>query len=198
MGKLTVIENVTLDGVMQAPGAPDEDTRGGFAHGGWAAPYSGDAMNRVLARDGGRPTAMLLGRHTYVRFASFWPQQPPNPFTEILSRQTKYVASATLRDPLPWENSVLLEGDAAVAVQDLKAREPADIVVLGSGALVRSLAGHGLVDEYILLFHPLVLGSGTRLFDDTVPRTPLELVASEPTTTGVVIATYRPSVPPVR
>jgi dihydrofolate reductase len=198
MGKLIVIENLTLDGVMQAPGAPDEDTRGGFEHGGWGVPYSGDAMNRVLARDTGGPTAMLLGRHTYERFASFWPKQPPNPFTEILNRQTKYVASTTLRDPLPWESSVLLEGDAAATVKDLKAREPADLVVLGSGALVRSLAGHGLVDEYILLFHPLLLGKGTRLFDDTVPRTSLELVRSEPTTTGVVIATYRPASPPAR
>jgi dihydrofolate reductase len=189
MGKLTVITNLTLDGVMQAPGRPDEDERGGFTHGGWGTPYSADAMGRVMGERTGEGS-MLLGRRTYQDFAGFWPHQPPNPFTEVLNRVRKYVASTTLREPLPWQNSTLIEGDVAKEVSRLKNEQ--DLVVLGSGALIRSLLPHGVIDEFTLLIHPLVLGEGQRLFDgDTEVK--LDFVDAVGTTTGVVIATYRPA-----
>lgn len=186
---VTVICNLTLDGVMQAPGRPDEDVRDGFEHGGWARPYADDAMGRVLASGTGGGASMLFGRRTYEDFAAFWPaQRDGNPFTEVLDRTTKYVASRTLTEPLTWQNSTLLPGDAAAAVTGLST----DLVVLGSGELVRSLTRRGLVDTYVLLIHPLVLGSGRTLFaDDTTVR--LRLLDSVATTTGVVIATYEPN-----
>ncbi|HEU4949101.1 MAG TPA: dihydrofolate reductase family protein [Kribbella sp.] len=195
MSKLVVICNLTLDGAMQAPGSPDEDERGGFTHGGWAAPYSHDAMGRLMAEgDGSRNAALLLGRITYERFASYWPNQPANPYTEVLNRQQKYVASRTLEEPLPWVNSSLLTGDAADAVAALKKDQPdQDLVVLGSGDLVRSLRRHDLIDEYKLLIHPLVLGSGRRLFTEDGTAAKFELTDCVGTTTGVVIATYRPA-----
>jgi dihydrofolate reductase len=193
MRKVVVVNNVTLDGVMQAPGRPDEDPRGGFGHGGWAVPYN--AMGSLLAERGSQTGAMLLGRRTYEDFAAFWPKQEPNPYTEALNNMQKYVASTTLQEPLPWMNSTLLKGDVARAVLGLKEQPDGDLVVLGSGELVRSLMPHGLVDEFILLIHPLVLGTGRRLFEDGVPKTPLRLADTRPTDTGVVIATYRPAEP---
>jgi len=189
MGKLTVITSLTLDGVMQAPGRPDEDERAGFTHGGWAAPYSADAMGRVMGERTGEGS-MLLGHRTYQDFAGFWPAQPPNPFTEVLNGVRKYVAARTLSEPVPWQNSTLIEGDVAKEVSRLKNEQ--DLVVLGSGALIRSLLPHGVIDEFTLLIHPLVLGEGQRLFDgDTEVK--LDLVDAVGTTTGVVIATYRPA-----
>jgi dihydrofolate reductase len=198
MSRLIVIVSLTLDGVMQAPGRPDEDLRGGFAHGGWAVPYSDDAMGRVMGQRAGQWAALLLGRRTYEDFAAFWPRQKDNPYTGVLNRQRKYVASRTLSEPLPWVNSTLLGGaggggDATDAVATLKQDESGtDLVVLGSGELTRSLIRRGLVDEFILLIHPLVLGTGLRLFPDDV-TVALRLVDSEATTTGVVITTYRPA-----
>lgn len=193
MRRVVVVENLTLDGVMQAPGGPDEDRRGGFEHGGWAMPYQDEVMAREMAKGMGR-TELLFGRRTYEQFFSFWPHQPqPNPFTDLLNKTRKYVASTTLREPLPWMNSTLLAGDAADAVAELKDQPGEDLVVLGSGELVRSLMGLRLVDELQLLIHPLVLGSGRRLFADDTTRTDLRLDESVTTTTGVVIATYRPA-----
>lgn len=193
MRKLVVVENLTLDGVMQAPGGPDEDTRGGFQHGGWAMSYQDDVMGREMGKGMGR-TELLFGRRTYEQFASYWPNQTePNPFTEVLNNTSKYVASTTLTEPLPWVNSTLLVGDAAEAVANLKEQPGQDLVVLGSGELVRSLMEHRLVDELQLLIHPLVLGSGRRLFADGSPFTELRLYGSVTTTTGVVIATYQPA-----
>jgi dihydrofolate reductase len=193
MGKLVVICNLTLDGVMQAPGHPDEDPRGGFRHGGWAAPYSADAMSRTMGSNSGGETgensAMLLGRRTYERFADYWPRQPNNPYTEALNRAQKYVASRTLTGPLPWVNSTLLEGDAVDAVAALK--ETHDLLVLGSGHLIGSLLPHGLIDEFTLLTHPLVLGEGRRLFPEGTVPVNFELTSAEATTTGVVLARYR-------
>ncbi|MGH2445483.1 MAG: dihydrofolate reductase family protein [Candidatus Limnocylindria bacterium] len=192
MGKIIAFESVTLDGVMQAPGRPDEDTRGGFDQGGWAAPYA-DAVAMEMAGQGMATTGgILLGRRTYEDFHGFWPNQGDNPFTDALNRTQKYVASTTMREPLPWQNSTLLEADAADAVAGLKEQEGGDIVLLGSGELARSLIGRGLIDEYVLLIHPLVLGSGRRLFEDDGPQLSLQLFDSKPTTTGVIIATYRP------
>ena len=194
MSTVTVVCNLTLDGVMQAPGRPDEDRRGGFTRGGWAVPYSSDAMGRVfegMGQQAGRSGAMLLGRRTYEDFAGFWPNQPDNPFTEALNRTQKYVASATLADPLPWVNSTVLAGDAAKAVAALKDEQPEqDLVILGSGELIRSLLPHGLIDEFTLLIHPLVLGAGQRLFTEG-SEAALELIDSVGTSTGVVLARYR-------
>jgi dihydrofolate reductase len=192
MREITVFNSVTLDGVTQAPGRPDEDTRGGFANGGWAAPYMDEVMGRVAAEGMAGPGALLLGRRTYEDFHGFWPHQTDNPFTEVLDNTRKYVASTTLREPLPWRNSTLLEGDAAEAVARLKEQPGEDLTVLGSGELVQSLRRRDLVDRYVLLIHPLVLGSGRRLFPDGGPASTLRLVGSVPTTTGVIIATYQP------
>jgi dihydrofolate reductase len=192
MRKLTVFNSLTLDGVMQAPGRPDEDGRGGFARGGWAAPYMDEVMGRVAAEGMARPGALLLGRRTYEDFHGFWPNQTDNPFTAVLDNTRKYVASTTLREPLGWRNSTLLAGDAAEAVARLKEQPGEDLTVLGSGALIQSLRRRDLVDRYVLLIHPLVLGSGRRLFPDGGPAATLRLVDSVPSTTGVIIATYQP------
>jgi dihydrofolate reductase len=188
VGELTVVESITLDGVMQAPARPDEDTRGGFEHGGWALPYADDVMGRAMGERMGGGGAILLGRLTYQDLFEVWPKRKDNPYTETLNRTQKYVVSSRLTEPLPWENSTLLEGDPA-AVAELK-RKVEHLTVIGSGELVRSLLGAGLIDEYVLLVHPLVLGSGRRLFPDGV-FTSLRLVDSVVTTTGVVIGTYR-------
>ena len=185
MGEITVVCNLTLDGVMQAPGLPDEDLRGDFPYGGWAAPYSKDAMGRVLGQRAGRSGGMLLGRRTYEQFAGFWPNQPDNPYTDALNPQQKYVVSSTLREP-EWANSHVITLDD---IPKLKAEQ--DLVVLGSGELIRSIPH--LIDQYILLIHPLVLGTGRRLFETHYQ--PLDLTHSEPTTTGVLICTYRPTQP---
>ncbi|HZM29337.1 MAG TPA: dihydrofolate reductase family protein [Acidimicrobiales bacterium] len=192
MATLTVIENLSLDGVMQAPGRPDEDERDGFAHGGWAIPYNDEVLGRVMGEHMARDSSLLLGRRTYEDFAGFWPRQTDNPFTAVLEARTKYVVSSTLQEPLPWANSVLLRGDAAEAVAGVMQRTAEDLVVLGSGELVRALAAGGLVDEYLLVVHPLVLGSGRRLFPDRGPRQDLRLVDSVTTTTGATVATFAP------
>ncbi len=192
MSKLVGWENLTLDGVMQAPARADEDVRGGFQHGGWAVPYGDAVMASVIAegmsRGGG---ALLLGRRTYENFYSVWPNRTDNPFTERLNNSQKYVASTTLKEPLPWINSTLLKGDVAQAVAELKAQPDYDLTVLGSGELVQSLMRRNLVDEYVLLIYPLILGSGRRLFPDGGAFAALRLIDAKTTTTGVVIATYR-------
>ena len=190
--RVVVVENVTLDGVMQAPARPDEDPSDGFAHGGWAVGYGDAVMAEQMGRRMAREGAMLLGRRTYEDFYSVWPKRTDNPYTEVLNRTQKYVASRTLTEPLPWENSTLLPGDAADAVARLREERDGDLAILGSGTLVRALAARGLVDEYLLSIHPLVLGTGRRLFDG-VPPAPLRLVDSVTTTTGVIIATYQPA-----
>ncbi|MFB4279790.1 MULTISPECIES: dihydrofolate reductase family protein [unclassified Nonomuraea] len=193
MGKIVVIEHLTLDGVMQAPGHPDEDPRDGFRHGGWATAAQDPAMQEAMGARMTSEWSLLAGRTTYEQFASYWPRQAPNPFTDALNRVTKYVASTTLAEPLPWQNSTLLKGDAAEAVAGLKEEVAGNLVVFGSGVLVRSLMAGGLVDELLLLIHPLTLGSGRRLF----PGSGSVLTAYEPagatmTGTGVLVATYRP------
>lgn len=192
MRNLYVINHLTLDGVMQAPGRPDEDTRGGFGHGGWAAPGQDEVMGEHLGRGLAAGGPVLLGRRTYEDFASFWPRQQDNPYTDVLNRAEKYVVSRTLAEPLAWQNFTLLAGDPAESVAALKAQHGEDVCVLGSGVLVRTLLRHGLVDELLLMIHPLVLGTGRRLFDDSTDRLPMALTDSITTTTGVLLATYRP------
>jgi dihydrofolate reductase len=191
MGRIVVVNSLSLDGVMQAPGRPDEDTRDGFEHGGWAIPYQDEVVARVMGERMAEPGPLLVGRRTYEDFFSYWPHQTDNPFTDVLNSLPKYVVSTTLTEPLPWANSTLLDGDAVEAVTALKRESSQDIGVLGSGQLLQTLMRHGLVDEYVLSIHPLVLGSGRRMFTDDGRRTRLRLVDAIPTTTGVVIATYR-------
>jgi dihydrofolate reductase len=191
LGKVVVIEHVTLDGVMQAPGRADEDQRDGFEHGGWAHARVDEVMGRVMGEGMARGGALLFGRRTYEDFFSFWPTQTDNPYTDVLDNTLKYVASRSLKEPLPWRNSTLLHGDAAEAVAKLK--EGDDLGVLGSGQLVRSLMQRGLVDEFVLMTHPLVLGTGRRLFADGGAFAELRLTDTTTTTTGVVIAKYQPS-----
>jgi dihydrofolate reductase len=189
MARLTVINHLTLDGVMQAPGRPDEDTRGGFEHGGWAASRNDEVMGRVMGeRMTGGP--LLLGRRTYEQLYEYWPKQTDSPFSAALANVQKHVASTTLTEPLPWENSTLLSGDVPDAVRRLKAEEDKDVVVMGSGELIRSLIPHDLIDEWVLMIHPLVLGAGRRLFGDTLGLGELRLLDSVTTTTGVVCTTY--------
>jgi dihydrofolate reductase len=195
MSNVVVFTNLTLDGVMQAPGRPDEDRRGGFEYGGWATPYATmEAAEESMANTG----ALLLGRWTYEDFYNFWPNRTDNPFTEVLNNTQKYVASTTLEEPLPWINSTLLKGDAAEAVAKLRQEPGKDLVILGSGELIQSLMRHNLVDKYVLLIHPLVLGSGRHLFTDGGSFAALRLFDTKMTTTGVMIATYQPDEPTAR
>ena len=193
MTKIVVFNSITLDGVMQAPGRPDEDTRGGFQSGGWAGPYADPDMGRAAGESMATSGALLLGRRTYKDLYSSWHGRTDNnPFTAVLDNAPKYVASRTLREPLPWTNSILLKGDVPEAVAKLREQPGKDLVILGSGELIQILMQHNLIDRYILLIHPLVLGSGRRLFKDRGQSTKLRLIDSKPTSKGVVIATYQP------
>jgi dihydrofolate reductase len=194
MSKVVVFMNLTLDGVMQAPGRPDEDRRGGFEHGGWAVPYADPEMGKVAAESMASTGALVFGRRTYEDFFSVWPNRTDdNPFTTVLNNTRKYVVSATLEEPLPWVNSTLLQGDGAKAVAKLKEQPGKDLVILGSGELVRSLMRRNLIDIYVLQIHPLLLGAGRRLFSEDGSHAALKLVDSKITTTGVIIATYLPA-----
>ena len=195
MSKVVVNISLTLDGVMQAPGRADEDTRGGFRYGGWAAPYFDQVKARDAAEGMAQMPALLFGRRTYEDFYAVWPNRTDNPFTKFLDNARKYVASTTLEEPLPWQNSTLLKGDAAETIAAFKKQAGKDLAIFGSGELVRSLMPHNLIDEYVLSIHPLVLGSGQRLFPEGSPYTTLQLVNTKTPTTGVVIATYRPAEP---
>ena len=194
MSRIVIINHLTLDGVMQAPAAPDEDRRDGFEHGGWAIPNQDEVMGRILGEGmAGGPGLLLFGRRTYEHMYGYWPHQKDNPISDVLNNSMKFVASRTLEEPLPWVNSTLLEGDAADAVAALKQQEEKDIVVLGSGDLLQSLMRRGLVDEYRLMIHPVVLGSGRRMFRDPGAFSALRLVDSVITTKGVFMATYQPA-----
>ncbi|HTP02796.1 MAG TPA: dihydrofolate reductase family protein [Anaerolineales bacterium] len=194
MGRIIAIENVTLDGVMQSPGRPDEDTRGGFPYGGWGNGYFDAVMGEAAAKGMSQEPALLFGRRTYQDFHAVWPNRTDgNPFTDVLNRARKYVCSRTLNDPLPWSNSVLLKGEAAETVAALKQQTGHDLGILGCGELVHTLMQHNLIDEYQLSIFPLVLGTGRRLFRDGSEYTHLQLVDSKASTTGVILATYRPA-----
>lgn len=192
MAKVVVINHMTLDGVTQAPGRVDEDTRGGFTYGGWAARGVDEVVNQALAARFPRSGGLLLGRRSYEDMLGYWNTQDSR-FKDMLNNAPKYVASTTLRDPLPWPNSVLLSGDVPEAVTELRQQPGRDVTVLGSGELIGTLMTHDLIDEYLLMIHPLVLGNGRRLFGEGVPLTPLRVVDSTVSTTGVVIATYQPA-----
>ena len=196
MRQLSVIEFVTLDGVMQGLGSPDEDRDGGFEHGGWAAPY-GDEIQQAAALEGMQTTtAYLFGRRTYEKMLDFWPQQPDaNPMAAHLNATRKYVATRTLEDaPLTWANAEVLRGDLETGVRSLLTEGEGSVAVLGSGVLVQQLAALGLVDGYRLFLHPLLLGTGKRLFTQQEPPLaprPLQLLSAETTSTGVVMLSYQ-------
>jgi dihydrofolate reductase len=191
MRTLAVIEFLSLDGVMQSLGSPDEDTEDGFRHGGWSQPYMDDVLMRSSVEGLKATDAYLFGRRTYEKFLAYWPTQPDeNPMAAHLNATPKYVASRTL-DAVDWRNTQLLEGPVPDAVRGLKEQDGGSIAVLGSGVLVRSLFEHDLVDELELFIHPLIIGSGKRLFPESLAMRPLELVEVKPTTTGVLLARYR-------
>jgi dihydrofolate reductase len=194
--RLTLHTFLTLDGVMQAPGGPDEDTSGGFRHGGWSAPYGDQDFGAAMTGWFGQVDAFLLGRKTYQLFAGHWPKvtDPGDPIASKLNTLPKYVASATL-DDLSWANSSLLGGDVAAEVAKLKERPGGELQVHGSGQLAQTLIEAGLVDEYRLLIFPVHLGSGSKLFRDGAPAAALRLTSSSATSTGVIIATYVPDGP---
>jgi dihydrofolate reductase len=193
--RVVVINHLTLDGVMQAPGRADEDTRGGFERGGWAGPNIDDVVNAAMGERMARSDGLLLGRRSYEDMLGYWNTQD-SPFKDMLNSAPKYVASRRLREPLPWPNSTLLNADVADAVARLRQQQPGrDLHVMGSGELIQTLMRHDLIDEYLLLIHPLVLGAGRRLFGDGGPPASLRLVDSTVSTTGVLIATYQPPEP---
>ena len=190
--RIVVMNHVSLDGVMQSPGRGDEDTRDGFDRGGWASSRSdelvGQAMSERMAAGGGL-AGWLFGRRTYEDVLSHWNSVPDSPFAEALNNTPKYVASTTLREPLAWPNSTLLGADAVTAVARLR-EEPGGVVgVMGSGALIQALRREHLIDEYLLMIHPIVLGSGRRLFPDGAPAE-LRLVDTKTSPTGVILVTY--------
>lgn len=197
MGRIVVMNHVTLDGVMQGPGRPDEDTRGGFAQGGWGrrSTEPGDAAGTAMGdrmTAGGGLAGWLFGRWTYEQLLTHWNRQPDNPFVSALNSTPKYVVSTTLTEPLPFPNSTLLRGAVSEAVADLRNRCAGVLAIMGSGQLIESLMRADLIDEYLLMIHPLVLGGGRRLFPQGV-GVALRLIDSVATPTGVVIATYEPA-----
>jgi dihydrofolate reductase len=192
--RLTLHMFVTLDGVLQSPGAPDEDPSEGFEYGGWLVPYADDDMAQAMAGFFDEADAFLLGRRTYELFAAFWPQvtDPDDPIASRLNSLPKYVASRTLED-VSWEGSTLLKGDVAKEVAELKGKPGRELQVHGSGGLAQTLMQHDLIDEYRLLTYPVVLGKGKRLFADGAKPVALNLIDHKTTSTGVSIDVYRPA-----
>jgi dihydrofolate reductase len=193
MPRIVVSEFLTLDGVMQAPGDSNEDRSGGFEHGGWQLAYFDDIFGSTMMEAFGATGGLLLGRLTYENFAAHWPKQPADdPLAGLMNGLQKYVVSTSLTEPLAWQNSTLIKADVPGAVAKLRARSGKEIQVIGSGELVQTLIRHDLVDTYRLMIHPLVLGTGKRLFRDGTPLTKFRLTETKPTTTGVLILTYEP------
>jgi dihydrofolate reductase len=192
MRKVIVNEFMSLDGVVQAPGAPEEDTEGGFRHGGWHMGYSDDLGRRWVLEYIEGAGGFLLGRRTYEIFAGYWPNAPEDQqvIAEPLNTKPKFVATTTLSDPLEWQSSTVIQGALEEAVTALKQEDGGDLHVIGSAQLVRSLLEHDLVDELRLTIDPVVLGGGKGIFpaDGTLRR--LQLVESEASSTGVILATY--------
>jgi dihydrofolate reductase len=189
--RVVVVNHVSLDGVMQGPGRPDEDTRGGFRHGGWAQnndPALGAAMGQHL----GPEFSWLFGHRTYDELLGYW-NEAGGPFRDPLNQVPKYVASRNPQAELPWPNSTLLSGDVPAAIADLRAQPGGNLVIMGSGQLIRSLLPHGLIDEFFLMIHPIVLGSGQTLFGPEAETHRLRLVDSAQTEAGVLLATYHPA-----
>ena len=190
MRRLAVVEFLTLDGVMQGFGGPDEDREGGFEHGGWGAPYASEEIGRRAGQGIGATTAYLFGRKTYEHMAARWPNEPDeNPIARHLNATPKYVVTRTLTS-LDWAGSQILDGDVVESVNDLKSQGDGFVTVLGSGELAQTLIEHGLIDDCRLFVHPLVLGTGKRLFRETSRPLPMRLVDCAPTSTGILMLNY--------
>jgi dihydrofolate reductase len=192
--RIVVSEFLTLDGVMQAPGGKEEDTEGDFQYGGWQLDndYSDDVAGGAIMESFEQAGGMLLGRRTYDIFAAYWPTSDEEPIAGVMNNMKKYVASSTLKAPLEWENSELLEGDTIEAVRELKGQPGKDLLVIGSGDFAQTLIDNDLLDEYRLMIYPIVVGGGKRLFRNGNPLAKLTLTDSKTSTRGVVILTYRP------
>lgn len=191
--RIVVINHITLDGVMQGPGRPDEDTRGGFVHGGWATERNDPAMFEAIGERMGQPGGgLLLGHRSYEDMLAAW-NEKGGPFKEALNATPKYVVSSSPTTQLEWPNSTLLHGDIPAQVGALKQSEGGNLAIMGSGRLIRSLLPRGLIDEFLLMIHPLLLGSGQRLFDRGDPFAELRLLSSVATRTGVIVASYQPA-----
>jgi dihydrofolate reductase len=192
MRKVIVVEWMTLDGVVQAPGAAEEDTSGGFQHGGWHLPYFDDLARTWVVEGYAQAGGFLFGHRTYENQAAYWPtaSEEEQPVAHPLNTKPKYVASKTLTEPLAWQNSTLLQGDLAKAVDALKRQDGGDLHVIGSSQLVQTLLAHDLVDEFRVMIDPLVLGGGKRIFGDDGTCRPLRLLDSRVTSTGAILATY--------
>jgi dihydrofolate reductase len=192
MRKLAVVEFVTLDGVMQSLGGPNEDREGGFDHGGWSAPYGDEVLAQQSGQGIGQTSAYLFGRKTYEHMAAHWPQEPAeNPIAASLNATPKHVATRTLRQQdLEWANCHIISGDLVEAVQGLKAKGDGFVTVLGSGVMVQTLIANDLIDTYRIMLHPIVLGMGKRLFREYPHPLALRLMGCTPTTTGVLLLTY--------
>lgn len=193
MRKLTVLTFITLDGVMQAPGGPQEDTSGGFKYGGWVAGYWDDILGGVMGQQMAEPFDLLLGRKTYEIFAAYWPyvksDDPDGSIADKFNSAKKYVASTTLRN-LDWNNSMLLKGDTVQEIKNLKAQTGPELQVHGSGNFIQTLLKNDLVDELRLKIFPITLGTGKRLFSDGTVPAGFRLIGSKTSTTGVIVANY--------
>ena len=193
MSKVIVSEFLSVDGVMQAPGDKDEDRSGGFEHGGWQLALFDDVIGEFVMDGLHSGGGLLLGRRTYDIFAAYWPNQPADdPIAQPINALPKYVASRTLEEPLPWENSHVI-ADVPTGVAELREQPGGDLRVIGSSELVKSLVEHDLVDRYDLMVYPLLLGGGKRLFPDGKMKVPLRLVDSRTTPNGVLIMQYEPA-----
>jgi dihydrofolate reductase len=194
--QIIVSDFMSLDGVVQAPGGREEDTDGGFAHGGWSMPYFDlEAMGPVISEGLATTDALLFGRRTWQGMAAAWPERTGDPFADRMNEIPKYVASRTLSQAdLTWPNSRLLPADDAIgAIRELRSQDGKSLQIMGSASLTAQLIAHDLVDEYWLMIEPILLGGGKRLFPDDGQARPLELVSATPAGTGVVICVYRPA-----
>lgn len=194
MSKIVVTEFLTLDGVMQSPGSPDEDRSGGFDRGGWQLPYFDEEFGKAVMDGFAGAGGFLLGRRTYDIFAAYWPAQPADdPVAGPMNATPKFVVSSTLAESLAWQNSILIKDNVPAELAKLREREGKDLLVMGSGELVQTLMANKLVDEYRLMVHPIVLGIGKRLFRQGLDANRLNLVDSRATSTGVLLLTYKPA-----
>jgi len=194
MRKLTIIEHISLDGVIQAPGGPGEDTDGGFAHGGWSVPHGDPAVGQAVVAAHGEAFDLLLGRHTYDIFAGYWPKAEPGPMADSLNGARKYVATHHA-DTLAWGPAQDLGSDIVAGIRALKAGDGPDLIVWGSSTVTPVLLEHALADTILLLVFPVLLGTGKRLFADGTPPRELALVETKAAASGVLISTYRPAGP---
>jgi dihydrofolate reductase len=195
MRRIISITQVTVDGVMQAPGGPEEDPRDGFTHGGWAMPFVDEAAQDVIGETIAGEFDMLLGRWTYDLFAGYWPHQSDNPIAKAFNQATKFVVTRRAEHPLPWKGSQRVSGDVVSELRRLKASDGPELQVWGSSELLQTLSAAELVDEYRLWVFPVVLAKGKRLFEKGVPPRGLSLVGTRSTPKGVLLNTYRPAGP---